>query len=65
MNKQIIIEIDKDGNCSLEGQGFVGSECGKFIGEIEKALGITTTSKKKQKYFQRTVNRTNRERTTR
>jgi len=63
--KQIIIEIDNDGNCSLEGQGFVGPECEKSIGEIEKALGATTTSKKKQEHGQRAVSRSNRERTTR
>jgi len=28
--KEVIIDIDPDGNCSIEGNGFVGPECAKF-----------------------------------
>ena len=53
--KQIIVDIDEDGNCSIEGKGFIGPECDKAISEIEKALGDTTRSTKKPEY--RTVSR--------
>ncbi len=51
--KQIIIDIDSDGNCSIEGENFVGTECGKFIGEIERQLGKVTSSTNKVEYDQR------------
>lgn len=55
--KQIVIDIDADGNCSIEGQGFVGPECGNFIKEIESVLGTRVTQKDKPEYRQRNVNR--------
>ena len=60
--KKIIIEIDNDGNCSIDGEGFVGPECSHFIGEIESALGIIKTQKDKPEYRQRrTTNTRNRQ----
>ncbi len=56
-NKQIIIDIDPDGNCSIEGKNFVGTECQKFIGEIERQIGKVTSSKKKAEYGQRVKTR--------
>ncbi len=55
--KQIVIDIDIDGNCSIEGEGFVGLECGHFLEEIEEALGTRTTQTDKQEYHQRQVTR--------
>jgi len=54
--KQIIIDIDSEGNCSIDGEGFVGPECSNFIGEIEQALGQCVTQKDKPEYHQRTMN---------
>ncbi len=59
--KQIVIEIDKDGNCTIDGENFQGTECDRFISEIERALGKTTHSVKKAEYNQR-VNTRQRER---
>ena len=53
MAKSIVIEFDENGDCSIEGQGFVGPECDKALSEIEKALGQTTNRTKKPEYAQR------------
>ncbi len=53
--KKCVIEIDEDGNCSIEGKGFVGPECHKFIGEIENDLGERVSSTNKPEYRQRVV----------
>lgn len=51
--KQIIIDVDSDGNCSIDGEGFIGPECGHFLNEIQEALGIQTSQKDKLEYRQR------------
>ena len=51
--KQIVIDIDQEGNCSIDGEGFVGPECSHFIGEIEEALGKRVSQKDKPEYRQR------------
>ena len=51
--KKIVIDIDPDGNCSIDGEGFIGPECGHFIGEIEEALGTRTSQTDKPEYSQR------------
>jgi len=51
--KKIVIEIDEDGNVSVDGKNFVGTECGKFIKEVQDALGQTVSSKDKPEYRQR------------
>ena len=51
--KQIVIDIDPEGNCSIDGEGFVGPECSHFIGEIEEALGKKVSQKDKPEYRQR------------
>lgn len=55
MTKQIVINIDPEGNCSIEGEGFVGPECSHFIGEIEKSLGQKISQKDKPEYRQKIV----------
>lgn len=55
--KQIIIEISEDGDCSIEGVGFIGTECEKSIREIEQQLGRRTSSSHKPEYRQRTKTR--------
>lgn len=51
--KKVIVEIDGEGNCSIEGKGFVGPECSHFLTEIEEALGQQTSIKDKPEYRQR------------
>lgn len=55
--KKIIIEIDNEGNCSIDGEGFVGPECGHFIEEIEEGLGSRISQKDKPEYRQRQTTR--------
>jgi hypothetical protein len=55
--KKIVVEIDEEGNCSIDGQGFQGPECGNFIGEIEKSLGQRTSQRNKREYTQRQTTR--------
>lgn len=51
--KQIIIDVDENGNCSIEGKGFKGPECEKFIEEISSAIGKTTDVKNTDEHSQR------------
>ena len=51
--KQIIIDIDNDGNCSIDGQGFQGTECAHFLNEIEEAIGTKVSETDKPEYDQR------------
>jgi len=53
MAKSIVIEFDDNGDCCIEGQGFVGPECDTALREIETALGHTTNRTKKPEYTQR------------
>lgn len=45
--KKIIIDINENGDCTIEGKGFVGPECESLIKEVEQALGkrISATNK--------------------
>jgi len=52
-NKSITVEIDENGNCTIDGQGFVGTECAYFLKEIEESLGETTSSHNKPEYQKR------------
>lgn len=53
--KKIVIDIDKEGNCSIDGEGFVGTECSHFMGEIEEALGEKLSQEDKPEYRQRHI----------
>jgi len=55
--KQIVIDIDLEGNCSIEGEGFVGPECSYFIEEIESAIGERVSQIDKPEYRQRNVSK--------
>lgn len=55
--KKIVIDIDPEGNCSIEGEGFIGPECSHFMNEIEESLGTTTSEKEKPEYSQRRTTR--------
>jgi len=53
--KKIIVEIDEEGNTSIDGQNFIGTECSHFIEEVEKSLGQQTSQRNKPEYRQRQV----------
>lgn len=55
--KQIVIDIDSEGNCSIEGEGFLGPECAHFMEEIEEAIGTRVSQKDKPEYSQRQATR--------
>jgi len=55
--KKIVVEIDNEGNCSVDGHGFVGTECGHFITEIEETIGKQTSQIDKPEYNQRCTTR--------
>lgn len=55
MQKQVVIEIDKDGNCEIDGQGFQGPECSHFIQELEQSLGTKISQRDKPEYSQRQI----------
>lgn len=55
MSKEILVEIDENGNCSVKGKNFIGSECDKLISEINNLLGKTLESKKLPEYNQRQI----------
>jgi hypothetical protein len=58
--KKIIVDIDESGNCSIDGENFVGTECSHFIGEIESVLGTVEIQKDKPEYHQkRTISNKN------
>jgi len=53
MAKSVVIEFDENGDCSIEGRGFVGPACDKALGEIETALGQASGRTEKPEYTQR------------
>lgn len=62
--KHIIIDIDENGKCSVEGHGFKGVDCEKFIKEVCDALGTTTDQRDTEEHAQRDRTRAvNRQRT--
>jgi hypothetical protein len=48
--KEIIVEINASGECSVEGKGFSGPECTKFLNEVTDCLGSVENRTKKQEY---------------
>jgi len=47
MKKIVEIDVDENGNVSLEGKGFEGIQCESFISKIINLLGFVTNIKKK------------------
>ena len=52
MSKRITITFKKDGTVSMEGHNFKGAECDKFMGELEKSLGVEKSREDKPEMFQ-------------
>lgn len=48
--KEIIIDIDPQGNVTVEGKGFKGPECEQFTKDIESALGEVESKTLKPEY---------------
>jgi len=62
--KHIIVEIDEHGNCSVEGKGFKGPECDKFLEEVSNAIGRTTHTVETEEHVQRDRTRVRRQQRT-
>jgi len=56
-NKEIIIDLDENGDCTVSGENFIGPECDKFIKEINNCLGTETSAQKKREYRETQINR--------
>lgn len=48
---QIIIEIDKNGEITVEGVGFNGKMCHTKLQELQPLLGQLVSSKKKAEFY--------------
>ena len=59
--REIIVNIDAQGNTVITTKGFAGTECLKETAEIEKALGAKTKDERTRESFAtaRQVNRVN------
>lgn len=52
--KEVVVEIDENGNCSIEAVGFVGPACEKVVNEIVAELGTPVNVQRKREYWQAT-----------
>lgn len=50
MAREIIVDIDVNGNTKVTTSGFTGSDCLKATAELEKALGATTKDVKTREF---------------
>ncbi len=57
MSKRIEATIDEDGEVTLEVFGAIGSECEELTADVEKALGKTTSKKRKREFYQQAQSR--------
>lgn len=53
MGKKIEIVFDENGDPTVDGKGFTGPECDKFLNEITSALGSQVSAQKKPEYVAR------------
>lgn len=53
-NKKIIVDIGETGDVSINGEGFIGPECGHFIKEITDTVGTMVHHVKKKEYNMKT-----------
>ena len=51
MRKYIIIEIDEEGNPTIDARGFSGDECVYATKPYEEALGKVKKEKKKPEFY--------------
>jgi len=57
MSAEIVLEFWEDGQVNLEGKGFKGQACFKEMQFLKDALGVETSSTKKQEFYQAEVKR--------
>lgn len=50
--QEVVIDISVDGNVTVEGKGFTGSECQAITKEIEQALGDVVQTELKAEFRQ-------------
>ena len=55
MHKSIEVTIDPEGIVTIEATGFRGNACGNATKEIEEALGLQKSHKKKPEYYSLTT----------
>ena len=55
--KEIIIDINENGDCAIEGKDFVGPECLSFVSEIQECIGDTHAQTTKPEFRQREQSR--------
>jgi len=53
--KEIIVEIDENGNAKIEAFNFIGPACESVINELVSILGKTDKIEKKRDYYQRVL----------
>lgn len=56
--KELIIDIDKDGNIVIEVNGIKGNECLKETKDLEDKLGVVTKRDKKPDFYARIKGKT-------
>ena len=49
--KLVEISVDSQGAITIETTGFTGNACEKTTAELEKALGVPSSRRKKSEYF--------------
>lgn len=57
--KEMVVDIDKDGNIVIEVNGVKGSECLNVTKELEEKLGEVTKRDKKPDFYARIKGKTN------
>ena len=50
--RELIVTIGKDGNVTIDVQGFSGEGCEEFTKELEQELGVVIKRSKKPEYYQ-------------
>lgn len=53
--KEIIVDIDEQGNVTMDGKGFEGTECDAFMADMEKSIGEVTKRVNKPEYHRKTA----------
>jgi hypothetical protein len=52
MSEEIVMEFCENGQVNLEGKGFKGQACFKEMQFLKDALGVETSSTRKQVFYQ-------------
>jgi hypothetical protein len=52
MQKEIVVEVDPNGQIKIEGKGFIGTQCQKATRYLEEKLGLRTSLSKKSEFYE-------------